>query len=290
MIRMSIPLIYNLLLLVFIPINSTLGFSCESILTHNRLNDVMSSALLSTRESRTDEAENGIDGSIVDGRRAFISSLSYVTTALLLPPLSASAKDELFKDNPLTNRFLEKIRIWEQSEADNINYGGELAPGSAKQLETKLLVPILSLESDIRLVDELIRQKDGTGLSRANKVLSGSQFQKLDMKKMFNAFADNIYYSDPDRANAYLAGGAVPNNSQSIAYLLRNDFLTNVENLQAEVSYILREIEAGRSIPDDAARDVIQYSDGCLSGMDKYLALVPPGELENARGLMPKKS
>ena len=102
--------------------------------------------------------------------------------------------------------------------------------------------------------------------------------------------ADNIYYSDPDRANAYLAGGAVPNNSQSIAYLLRNDFLTNVENLQAEVSYILREIEAGRSIPDDAARDVIQYSDGCLSGMDKYLALVPPGELENARGLMPKKS
>jgi len=167
---------------------------------------------------------------------------------------------------------------------------GELAPGSAKQLETKLLVPILSLESDIRLVDELIRQKDGTGLSRANKVLSGSQFQKLDMKKMFNAFADNIYYSDPDRANAYLAGGAVPNNSQSIAYLLRNDFLTNVENLQAEVSYILREIEAGRSIPDDAARDVIQYSDGCLSGMDKYLALVPPGELENARGLMPKKS
>lgn len=111
MIRMSIPLIYNLLLLVFIPINSTLGFSCESILTHNRLNDVMSSALLSTRESRTDEAENGIDGSIVDGRRAFISSLSYVTTALLLPPLSASAKDELFKDNPLTNRFLEKVRV-----------------------------------------------------------------------------------------------------------------------------------------------------------------------------------
>ena len=35
-------------------------------------------------------------------------------------------------------------------------------------------------------------EQNRAGLSRANKVLSGSQFQKLDMKKMFNAFGTLI--------------------------------------------------------------------------------------------------
>ena len=59
----------------------------------------------------------------------------------------------------------------------------------------------------------------------------------------FNAFADNIYYSDPDRANLYLGGGAEPTTIQSIAYLLRNDILTNIEDMRAEVKFLLKELE-----------------------------------------------
>ena len=33
----------------------------------------------------------------------------------------------------------------------------------------------------------------------------------------------------------------MPKNEQSIAYLLRNDILTNLEALQAEVAYLLKE-------------------------------------------------
>ena len=71
--------------------------------------------------------------------------------------------------------------------------------------------------------------------------MTPSEAAEVEAKKTFNAFADNIYYSDPDRANAYLGGGAVPKNEQSIAYLLRNDILTNVESLQAEVTYLIKE-------------------------------------------------
>ena len=58
----------------------------------------------------------------------------------------------------------------------------------------------------------------------------------LTILDKFKHKADNIYYSDPDRANAYLGGGAVPKNEQSIAYLLRNDVLTNLEGKARSVA------------------------------------------------------
>jgi len=85
-------------------------------------------------------------------------------------------------------------------------------------------------------------------LDEAGKILSKLIFEKKNFKKTFNTFADNIYSSDPDRATLYLEGGATPKNEQSIAYLLRNGILTNVENLQAEqdisraeVAYLIKE-------------------------------------------------
>ena len=98
-----------------------------------------------------------------------------------------------------------------------------------------------------------------------------------------NSIADNIYYSDPDRANLYLAGGALPKNEQSLAYLLRNDILTNVEALQAEVTFELKERKSGNPLD---VEDLYQYSEDARLGMSKYLDLVPPTERKTAEAML----
>ncbi len=110
-------------------------------------------------------------------------------------------------------------------------------------------------------------------------------FQKLIIAlfNFFHSTADNIYYSDPDRANLYLGGGAVPKNEQSIAYLLRNDILTNLENLQAEVAYLIKEMKVGNPLETE---DLYLYSDTCKDGMAKYLDLVPPMEVKIAKEII----
>jgi hypothetical protein len=42
------------------------------------------------------------------------------------------------------------------------------------------------------------------GLKDANVLISRFEYSKIGLKRMFNRFADNIYYADPDRANVYL--------------------------------------------------------------------------------------
>lgn len=240
----------------------------------------------STKLEMTKKTNGNNDASI--SRRNLLNSIvpaTLASAALMSQPQPSLAKDELFKPNPLLNPVLEKIRILEQAEADNIQYGGELAPGSPKGRETyaKLLLPILMIQRDLVQVDELSHLEDGKGLEEANKLLSKPYFEKIGFKRTFNAFADNIYYSDPDRANAYLGGGAVPKNEQSIAYLLRNDVLTNVENLQAEVAYMIKEKKAGNPLETE---DLYLYTKVCNEGMVKYLELVPPGEMKIAAELL----
>ena len=166
------------------------------------------------------------------------------TTATVVAPSSAQAASDLFKPNPLTNSALEQLRIWNQDEADNIKYGGELESGSAKpgafEQYVDLLQPILGVKSDLESINQLISGNDQLKtkeeyiamFDKVNEILSHEIFVKIQFKKAFNAFADNIYYSDPDRANLYLGGGAVPQSTQTLAYLLRNDVLTNVEDMR----------------------------------------------------------
>merc|ERR1719253_1780102 len=75
-------------------------------------------------------------------------------------------------------------------------------------------------------------------------------------------------------------GGAVPKNEQSIAYLVRNDVLTNLENLQAEVTYLRKEKHTGGPLETE---DLYSYSTLVKEGMVKYLELVPPGELRRGK-------
>jgi hypothetical protein len=170
------------------------------------------------------------------------SVLAGVAAAVALLPgvvvSPAHARDELFRPNPLTNSVLEQIRIWEQAEADNLRYGGELERGDAGNrgrvsAYPRLLTPILQIAADLETLSALLSlqvpaagvpQEDrtevadattaaATGQARQDRlkaaaaILRQGRYEKIAFKKIFNAYGDNIYYSDPDRANLYLGGG-----------------------------------------------------------------------------------
>jgi hypothetical protein len=232
-----------------------------------------------------------MDGSydtIFSSRRFFFSEtlvgMATLMGALVTVPQPASAKDELFRPNPLTNPILEQIRIWEQAEADNIKYGGELEMGDAGNkgkvaAYPSLLVPIVKIDQELVQVKDLVHDTDNVkdSWSTALSILQQPTYDKIAFKKTFNKYGDNIYYADPDRANLYLGGGATPKTEQSLAYLLRNDVLTNVENLRAELEYLLKNGKITET------EDLYQYADVATSAMKKYLAIVPPNELAEAR-------
>lgn len=251
------------------------------------------------------------DAASVVARRGVLRhfSLAFLTSAAAATctPQNAFAESDLFKPNPLTNKGLEQLRIWNQEEADNIKYGGELESGSAKpsgfDQYVDLLQPILIIERELSTVDVLLNngkpssKEDYVSLfEQMNTVVSQSIFDKINFKKVFNAFADNIYYADPDRANLYLGGGAEPSSTQSIAYLIRNDVLTSVEDMRAEVQYLLKELaklkngevvsvgEGGLDL-----EEITRLSKTANEGMVKYLDVVPPKELEAARTKFSKK-
>jgi hypothetical protein len=235
-------------------------------------------------------------------RRTFSVAFLASVAAVASQPQRSEAAPDLFKANPLTNSALEKIRIWNQDEADNIVYGGELASGSDNKITAldqyvQLLLPILTVERELSAVDRLLnagkpatKEEYAALFERLQTILAQSLFDRVNFKKAFNAFADNIYYSDPDRANLYLGGGAIPKTTQSIAYLVRNDVLTSVEDLRAEVEYLSKEtakygdgdaVRAGEGGLD--LEELFRLSKTANGGMAKYVDLVPPKELEAGR-------
>ena len=179
-----------------------------------------------------------------------------------------------------------QVRIWEQAEADELKYAGELEAGDAGNkgrvgAYPKLLAPIVQMNNELLEVNSLLHKgDDGSGSDRkawtaALDILQNPKYDKVQFKKVFNAYGDNIYYSDPDRANLYLGGGATPTNEQSLAYLQRNEILTNLENLRAELEYLLKS-------GDNDKEDLLKYSDAATAAMKKYLELVPPKQMEEA--------
>mmetsp|Transcript_26030 Transcript_26030/g.39406 ORF Transcript_26030/g.39406 Transcript_26030/m.39406 type:complete len:275 (+) Transcript_26030:83-907(+) len=216
-------------------------------------------------------------------RRNVLFNFLLATSSLSVYPSTADAKDEIFKPNPLTNKALEQIRIWDQNYADDIKYGGELENGDAYRQSSEdtyvnLLVPIVGMSNDITQINELVGGSDIASWQQALEIVASPKFQKINFKKIFNAYSDNIYYKDPDRANLYLGGGATPKNEQSIAYLQRNEILTNLESLQAELEYLLRPNTPSDESPDDLRL----YAHLARTAMDNYLAVVPPSELQKA--------
>ena len=235
------------------------------------------------------------DGSV--RRREAVQLIAFFSAASTASP--AGAESQLFKPNPLTNGVLEKIRILEQDEKDNIQYGGELESGDAKPSTVEqyvaLLKPVLEIEGDLKRIETLVREELSTKedylkmLDGVDEIISKTIFDKIAFKRTFNAYSDNIYYSDPDRANLYLGGGATPRPTQSLAYLMRNDILGNVEDVRAEVPYLKKEIgklNAGEKVilgDEGIETDIVSLVSGANEAMVKYIQLVPPDELKAAR-------
>jgi hypothetical protein len=222
-----------------------------------------------------------------------------VATGIVVPNDAALAKDELFRPNPLTNKALETLRILEQAEADDLKYGGELEAGDAKPTTTdaysRLLVPIVKISMDLQQIEKLVagdvpststtnsnnnnNNNNMEAWKQARRILSQPEYEKVQFKKIFNRYGDNIYYSDPDRANLYLGGGATPKNEQSLAYLLRNEILTNIEDMVAELDYLVKN-------PTESPEDLQSMIRTACNAMQRYLAVVPPKELEQAQKLL----
>ena len=218
-------------------------------------------------------------------RRQWIAVATAITTTVTTTSQpSQAADDRLFRPNPLTNPLLEQLRIWEQAEADTLNYGGELEAGDAGnkgqvQAYPRLLVPILQIAHDVEHVSTLVTTTNNYPTALA--ILQQPYYETLAFKKIFNAYGDNIYYADPDRANVYLGGGATPKTEQSLAYLLRNELLTSLQDLRAELEYVIRNQD---DTGDDD--DVPKYAQAALSAIRSYLDLVPPQELQTAQQLL----
>jgi len=189
---------------------------------------------------------------------------------------------------PKICNFWPTLIVPEYSLANQIKYDGELAPGDAGNRGKvegypRMLVPILKIDNDLSLVNAAVGHRDEW--LKVQEIISSPSFDKISMKKTFNAFSDNIYYSDPDRANWYLGGGAAPRNEQSLAYLERNEIITNVEALRAEIDFLLKD-----STGEEPADDLVVYAKKAANAMAKYLELVPPSQMKIARELMVNNS
>jgi hypothetical protein len=169
-------------------------------------------------------------GATIDSLVSSGTSTQLSTSTVFLGAATATTDSSLFRGQPLlTNPLLEQVRIWNQAQADNIRYGGELERGDTANrgqvsAYPQLLVPILRMARD---VDRLVASLESSSSSSSSSVpasvkvssrprlddaemvalLSQPVYDTIEFKRIFNAFADNIYYSDPDRANLYLAGG-----------------------------------------------------------------------------------
>jgi hypothetical protein len=222
---------------------------------------------------------------------AFLVALPSDASAAAASP-SLANKSPFFRnaDRPmLTSSLLEQYRIWDQDMADNLKYGGELERGDAGNqgrvdAYPELLVPIVRMQDDLAHIQSLVSSAAAAAgpdeWRQVQHIVTQPPYETKMFKTIFNAYGDNIYYSDPDRANLYLAGGATPKNEQSLAYLLRNDLLTAVQNLQVEVDYCLNHVDAARQ-----ENDVALYASQASESLKHYLDLVPPRELDRARAL-----
>lgn len=108
----------------------------------------------------------------------------------------------------------------------------------------------------------------------------GRPFATLEFKRIFNAYADNIYYSSGSaEANVYLLGGATPSSRQTNQYLLRNEALKQIGELVDELVFQQKQPATERDV--SVAQE---YMDNALTVFSEYLALAPPEELQIAQG------
>lgn len=239
------------------------------------------------------------------GRRVVLEGLF---TTVLAPSVGGGGSQQ-GRESFLTSRPLERLRIQNQEAVDNRVYGGELAdPLGQPRAPALLLIPIVQMEAEIRWMEQ--SAGDAAAWPGMLNVLSQAPYTRKEFKAVFNAFADNIYYSDVDRANLYLGGGATPSSTQTTQYMLRNEILTSLEGARDELAYLVSEsepstprnrsqwlqqqnslqangkvvgesqIEIGTEVDDEDLKELLRRA---LAAFDEYLSLPPGEDVELAR-------
>ena len=192
------------------------------------------------------------------------------------PPVTTRQKLIRASESILTNPILENLRKSDQLDDD------ETDSQSAKALS---LIPILSIKEDIDSIKLILRDKslNEAKLQIILGILKNDVYTPSIFKKTFNKYSDNIYYSDPRRANLYLGGGTTPTTQQTSQYLLRNDMLTSFGNIKSDIETMLKE---GISVDEFAIADAIDDCEEAETSMKQYLALAEPSDLDAARKVM----
>lgn len=164
-------------------------------------------------------------------------------------------------------------RVFLQSAAiaSGVLLGGGIKAMALTEFE-KVLIPVVQISNELTEIQSLVRDK--SSWPKALAILQKSQYEKPNFKKTFNAVGDNL-------ASATASGGGAPQNEQSVAYLVRNEVLTTVENLSAELEYLLKN--------EDELTDLYAYADSAASAMTRYLGLIPSFEVEQAQLALKKK-
>jgi hypothetical protein len=185
----------------------------------------------------------------------------------------------------LQARWLEQLRVTLQDEADATMYGGELAPGGPPASSALLLlVPIVHIESTLASIKPLLA--DASRWPSIVALLSSGPFDPSsnykELKRIFNAYSDNIYYSaDSAEANLYLLGGATPSSRQTSQYLLRNEIIKQAGEIVDELKYQQGLPTAERE--SDVAEECVGMA---LKAFAEYFALAPQEEVANARAAL----
>ena len=216
-------------------------------------------------------------------RRAVVTCGASSCAAAALLPTPAIATNA-FAPPPerkgLQSRWLESVRIFLQDEADAVQYGGQeaLAPGGPPAANPGLrLIPIVQMQATLRKAAPMV--EDFEQWSTLRQLVTTGSFETREFKRIFNLYADNIYYtSETAEANAYLLGGATPSTSQTTQYLLRNEALKQLGELSDEIVY-----QQGLTADKRETEVAREYMQKLLKVFDEYLALAPPAEAKFAR-------
>lgn len=234
------------------------------------------------RTSHLEEVKTSFRGRRQVAQAASASALAVALASLAHPAQAADFAAEFLNTKPdrtgLKAPWLEKIRAYMQDTENEKKYGGELAPGGPPSRAPELqLVPIVQMQKTIRNIEpELSDQSKWNALYT---LLDTGYFDKLQTKKVFNAYSDNIYYrSDSQEANAGLLGGTTPSTQQTLQYGYRNDILEGVEKLKDEIRY-----QQGLNAEKRDLEYLREIYKKTVTGFDDYLALAKPEDLKSAR-------
>lgn len=184
-----------------------------------------------------------------------------------------------------TNNFLANNPVLETiRKIDQLEYDDSLA---ADTNQVFLLLPIVNLKMEIQQMSSVLL--DQKLFHEMKDILSQNRYDKVSLKKAFNRYADNIFYTtdNAERANIYLAGGALPDTKQTEQYLLRNEILTNIENIKEDIDNLISNENSAFNEQD--YRDAQDDFRETLNSFSEYFKYSNPDDLRLAQELFLKQ-